>query len=118
MRTKQILKAPKKAPMTFEQFANEQHACRWFKRTVSEGAKGPIEYEFTRLQVTLAKDGLPWKRVWLIVKRSLGDDPKYWYSDLPNKRGGGIIRGGVQIGIFQIGLLRGGICNKRGGVAN
>ena len=79
VRTRRILKTPKKKPITCKQFANDLHACRWFKRTVSEGTKGPIEYEFTRRQVTLAKDGLPWKRVWLVVKRSLDDDPQYWY---------------------------------------
>jgi SRSO17 transposase len=79
VRSKQLLKAPKKAPITVEQFANEQHACRWFRRSVSEGTKGPIEYEFTRRRVTLAKDGLPWKTVWLVVKRSLDDEPRYWY---------------------------------------
>ena len=79
VRTKRVLKAPKKSPITFEQFANEQHACRWFSRTVSEGTKGPIMYEFTRRRVTLAKDGVPWKTLWLVIKRTLDDEPRYWY---------------------------------------
>ncbi len=78
-RTKRILKDPKKTPITFTQFAATQHACRWATRTVSEGTKGPITYEFTRRRVTLSKDGLPWKTRWLVVKRTRGDHPRYWY---------------------------------------
>jgi SRSO17 transposase len=74
-RTKRILKAPKKAPMTFEQFATGLHGHFWYKRTVSEGTKGPIDYEFARRRVTLAKDGLAYKTVWLVIKRSIEDDP-------------------------------------------
>ena len=33
---------------------------------VSEGTKGPIEYEFARKRVTLCKDGLPERTVWLV----------------------------------------------------
>ncbi len=51
----------------------------WYRRTVSEGTKVPIEYEFTKRQVVLAKDGLPWKHVWLIIKRTLGNEPTYYY---------------------------------------
>ena len=80
VRTKRVLKTPKKSPLTVEQFAKEQHACRWFSRTVSEGTKGPITYECTRRWVTLAKDGLPWKTVWLVIKRTIEDEPTYWYS--------------------------------------
>jgi SRSO17 transposase len=46
---------------------------------VSEGSKGPIEYEFARKRVTLCKDGLPERTVWLVIKRSLGATPRYWY---------------------------------------
>ncbi len=78
-RTKRRLKAPTKAPVTFEQFATALHASVWSIRTVSEGAKGPIAYEFARRRVTLRKDGLPWKTVWLVMKRTIGDDPTYWF---------------------------------------
>ncbi len=46
---------------------------------MSEGAKGPIEYEFTRRKVMLCKDGLPDKKVWLIIRRTLGNNPTYSY---------------------------------------
>lgn len=79
VRTKRVLNAPKKSPITVEQFAKEQHTCRWFSRTVSEGTKGPMTYAFTRRRVTLAKDGLPWKTVWLVIKRTIEEKPQYWY---------------------------------------
>jgi len=78
-RTKRVLKSPKKELITCEHVATTRHTWFWFKRTVSEGTKGPIEYEFTRCQVTLAKDGLPWKTVWLVIKRTREDTPRYWY---------------------------------------
>jgi SRSO17 transposase len=78
-RQKRILKPPTHDPVTVAQFAHTLHASCWHRRVVSEGTKGPIEYEFTRRRVTLANDGLPWKTVWLVVKRTLGADPTYWY---------------------------------------
>lgn len=50
-----------------------------YRRKVSEGTKGPIKYEFTKRRVTLGKDGLPHKTVWLIIKRALGADREYSY---------------------------------------
>lgn len=79
LRTKRILKAPTKDPLTFEQFATGLHQNFWNTRKVSEGTKGPIEYEFARRRVTLAKDGLPYKTVWLVIKRTIEDAPTYWY---------------------------------------
>jgi SRSO17 transposase len=79
LRTKRVLKAPKKAPMTVAQFAEGVHDHFWYTRTVSEGTKGPITYEFTRRQVTLARKGLPWKTVWLVIKRTIEDEPTSWY---------------------------------------
>lgn len=53
-------------------------AC-WYRRTVSAGTTGPIEYEFTKRRVTLCRDGLPERTVWLVMKRTLGEQPSYWY---------------------------------------
>jgi hypothetical protein len=50
-------------------------AARWYRRQVSEGTKGPIVYEFARQRVTLCKDGLPERPVWLVIKRTLGAEP-------------------------------------------
>jgi SRSO17 transposase len=79
VRTKCILKPFAKEPITVAQLASDLHPSYWDRRIVSEGAKGPIAYEFTRRRVTLAKDGLPWKTVWLLVKRTPGDTPTSWY---------------------------------------
>jgi hypothetical protein len=55
-------------------------ASSWYRRKVSEGIKGPIEYNFARQRVTLCKDGLPDRTVWLVIKRTLGAEPAYAYS--------------------------------------
>ncbi|MGA1841021.1 MAG: IS701 family transposase, partial [bacterium] len=39
--------------------------------------KGPIEYEFTKRRVVLSRNGLPYKSVWLVIKRTIGDKPSY-----------------------------------------
>jgi SRSO17 transposase len=54
-------------------------ASSWYQRTVSEGTKGPIEYAFARQRVTLCKEGVPERTVWLVIKRTLGATPAYSY---------------------------------------
>src|SRR5262245_23430142 len=60
-------------------------ASSWYQRTVSEGTKGPITYAFARQRVTLCKDGLPERTVWLVIKRTLGTEPtdSYYTSNAP-----------------------------------
>ena len=48
-----------------------------YRRKVSEGSKGPIEYEFSKRRVVLAKKGLPTKEIRLTMKRTLGLNPTY-----------------------------------------
>jgi hypothetical protein len=55
-------------------------ACQWYRRTVSEGTKGPIAYDFARHRVALCKDGLPERTVWLVIKRTCGSEPTYAYA--------------------------------------
>ena len=70
--------APKdEAPPTVEAIAKALHATFWYRRTVSEGTKGPLVYECTKRQVTLCRDGLPDRAVWLLIKRSCGAQPAY-----------------------------------------
>lgn len=76
-RTKTVLSGKGKKPVTVKDFAAGISRYSWYRRTVSEGAKGPIEYEFTRRRIVLAKDGLPEKNVTLLVRRTLGKDPEY-----------------------------------------
>jgi len=78
-RTKTVIEKTEKKPLPLTTIAKQINDYFWYRRQVSEGTKGPIEYEFTKLRVVLAKDGLPWKQVWLIIKRSLGDKPEYCY---------------------------------------
>jgi len=66
-------------PLSVKAIAKSTHNYFWFRRRVSEGTKGPIEYEFTKKQVILCQDGLPAKSVWLVIKRTLGDNPIYYY---------------------------------------
>jgi hypothetical protein len=74
-----VIETTEKKPLPLTTIAKQINDYFWYRRQVSEGTKGPIEYEFTKLRVVLAKDGLPWKQVWLIIKRSLGDKPEYCY---------------------------------------
>ena len=39
-----------------------------------------MEYAFARQRVTLSKEGLPERTVWLVIKRTLGANPAYSYA--------------------------------------
>ena len=78
-RTKTVIEKTEKKALSLTTVAHNINDYFWYRRQVSEGSKGPIAYEFTKMRVVLAKDGLPWKQVWLIIKRSLGDRPEYYY---------------------------------------
>jgi len=66
-----------KQPMTVEQLARNLNSFYWYQRKVSEGVKGPITYEFTKKQVTLSRKGEPHRIVWLVIKRTISDNPSY-----------------------------------------
>ena len=66
-------------PSTVAELAHAMPATFWYRRTVSEGTKGPITYEFTRKRIRLCKAGQPTTVVWLLIKRTLGAHPRYWY---------------------------------------
>jgi SRSO17 transposase len=76
---KRVVAQHEKAPVTVGAVAHSFHDCFWYRRRVSEGTKGPIEYEFTKRQVTLCHDGDPGRTVWLIIKRTIGATRTYWY---------------------------------------
>jgi SRSO17 transposase len=71
--------APDTAPCTVAALTARLPAFRWYRRQVSEGTKGPIVYEFVRQRVTLCKDDLPERTVWLVIKRTVGAEPAYAY---------------------------------------
>ena len=77
--SKEILEKAEKKPISFETLAMNTNNYFWYRRKVSEGTKGPIEYEFLRRRVVLSKNGLPQKTVWLVIKRTLGCNPTYYY---------------------------------------
>lgn len=79
MKTKTIVVDGEKEPITLKNLATKINDYFWYRREVSEGAKGPIVYEFTRRRVVLSGDGLPQKTVWLLIRRTLGDNPQYRY---------------------------------------
>ena len=57
-RTKRILAGNAKNPITFKTLAKSINNFFWYRRKVSEGTKGPIEYEFTKRRVVLSFHGL------------------------------------------------------------
>jgi hypothetical protein len=80
VRAKRVVVAPDTAPCPVAAVAARLPASRWYRRQVSEGTKGPSVYEFARQRVTLCKDGLPERTVWLVIKRSMGAEPTYAYD--------------------------------------
>ncbi len=65
--------------MSAEEFALGLRSFFWYRRKVSEGAKGPITYEFAKRRVFLVHPGGGYREVWLVARRSLGADPEYAY---------------------------------------
>jgi len=78
-KVKQVVSEREKKPVDFATLAGGINSFFWYRRKVSEGTKGPIEYEFTKRRITLCKEGLPYKTVWLIIKRTLGANREYSY---------------------------------------
>ena len=79
-RAKRHLSPTASAPQSVAALAATLPAWQWYRRKVSEGTKGPIEYDFARHRVTLCKDGLPDRTVWLVIKRTCGPEPTYAYA--------------------------------------
>jgi SRSO17 transposase len=76
---KRVVLAPDNVPCPVAALAARLPASRWYRRRVSEGTKGPIVYAFARQRVTLCKDGLPERTVWLVLKRTVGAQPVSYY---------------------------------------
>lgn len=76
-RTKKVLSSKTKNHISVKTFAKSIHNFFWYRRIVSEGTKGPIEYEFTKRRIVLSRHGLPHKTVWLLIRRTLEKEPKY-----------------------------------------
>lgn len=76
-KSKTVLADADSKPIAIGDLAKNINDYFWYRRQVSEGTKGPIVYEFTRRQVILSVAGLPEKTVWLVIRRTIGDDPRY-----------------------------------------
>jgi SRSO17 transposase len=74
---KKVLSNEDNNPVSFKKLAEGINNFFWYRRKVSEGTKGPIEYEFTKRRVVLSRDGLPEKTVWLLIRRTLEEKPQY-----------------------------------------
>lgn len=85
LKTKRYVPPEEKKPITISDFAKNLNGVFWYRRRVSEGTKGPIEYEFTKRRVILCQDGLPVKTVWLIIKRTIsgGRSYSFYFSNAP-----------------------------------
>jgi SRSO17 transposase len=85
IREKWVLESTAKKPITVASLAKNINDFFWYRRKVSEGTKGPIEYEFTKRRIVLSKNGFPDKTVWLIIRRTIEKNPTYRYflSDAP-----------------------------------
>jgi SRSO17 transposase len=78
--SKRVVGEAEQPPSTVAAVAASLPASCWYQRKVSEGTKGPIVYAFARKRVTLCKEGLPERTVWLVIKRTVGAEPTYAYS--------------------------------------
>src|SRR5213592_1464451 len=85
MRSQRVVASEAAAPLTVAALAQHLPSSGWYRRRVSEGSKGPIEYAFARKRVTLCKDDLPERTVWLVIKRTLGAHPTdaFYISNAP-----------------------------------
>jgi SRSO17 transposase len=79
-RVKRCLRPTASAPQSVAAVAATLPAWQWYRRTVAEGTKGPMAYDFARHRVTLCKDGLPERTVWLVSKRTHSPEPTDAYA--------------------------------------
>lgn len=77
------------AAKTVAEVSRGLHSAAWTRHRVTEGAKGPREYEFARLRVFEKRHGQPGPVGWLMVRRPVGcRDPKeykHFLSNAPKK---------------------------------
>jgi SRSO17 transposase len=76
-RTKRVLSDKAKEPISVKTLAKGINDFFWYRRKVSEGAKGPIEYEFTKRRIVLSHHGIPQKTVWLVIRRTMDKETGY-----------------------------------------
>jgi SRSO17 transposase len=80
--------APESAPaQTVEAIVRALPRTEWLRHRVTEGEKGPREYEFVRLRVVEKNDHVPGRSGWLMARRPVGSDAtaeiKFFLSNAP-----------------------------------
>jgi SRSO17 transposase len=90
-KTKTVLDKKQPRPVRVDELARQINPYEWYRFRVSEGTKGQIVYEFAKKRVVLSSHGLPGRRIWLIIKRTVSDDPEYSFS-ISNARNGTRLR--------------------------
>jgi SRSO17 transposase len=78
-RTKRRVRGDQPAPQTVAEVAAALPARAWQRLTFREGSKGSQTAEFARLRVVVEREDLPGPEVWLLVERSLDQEPKIKY---------------------------------------
>jgi SRSO17 transposase len=73
------VRADQPAPQTVEQIAAALPARAWQRLTFRDGSKGTQQAEFARVRVVGERDDLPGPELWLLVERSLDQEPKVKY---------------------------------------
>jgi SRSO17 transposase len=74
---------PRNAARTVAEVADELPASAWEALQVREGAVGPLVFEFAAIRVWGVRHRKPGPPSWLLIRRSLGDEPeiKYYVSN-------------------------------------
>jgi SRSO17 transposase len=75
--TKTIVEKTEHKPISVELLARNLNEYFWYRRSIAEGTKGPVAYDFARLQVILSKHGFPDKKVCLVIRRTIDKHPEY-----------------------------------------
>jgi len=72
-------------PLRVEALAQELPRRAWRRRTIQEGATGPIVAEFACLRAVAVREGLPGPAVWVVFRRTLDPTPelKVYVSNAP-----------------------------------
>lgn len=83
--TRAHLRPGEPAARRVDALAAEIPANDWHPYLIKEGSQGPLVAEFAFRRVIVVRDGLPGPDVWLVCRRSLGDDPelKLYLSNAP-----------------------------------
>ena len=83
--TKKRLAAGEAGPMAVNEIAAVIPEEAWRAFCIKEGSKGPMVALFAFRRVVAVRDGLPGPEVWLVLRRSLAEEPelKTYLSNAP-----------------------------------